>query len=371
MQWTLVATTVALACAGVTWVADVNGHGAAPRGDFEPRRVDVWTYSGEGADARRKETLRRASFALDVAVANPVISDLSTDLPTCRFVSDPPSGTSAKFDCVFDGGELVKVKYGRNPEIHAERAATRLLDMLGYPADLVTIVPRIRCYGCPRFPFLATHLEYTLSLPVLPDRSDEGYTDFEWVSVEQKFPAPAIETEGHRGWSWWELKDSAAPRADLDALRLTAVFLAHWDNKEQNQRLVCLDGSARGPDAECARPVAMMQDLGATFGPSKVNLARWQALPVWKDRPSCRVSMAALPFEGATFPDAHISEAGRAQLASRLAAISDADVERLFREARFPEFQAGTADARDLRAWVAAFRDRAEQITSARCPAGT
>ena len=31
-----------------------------------------------------------------------------------------------------------------------------------------------------------------------------------------------------------------APRAHVDALRLLAVFLAHWDNKAENQRLVCL-----------------------------------------------------------------------------------------------------------------------------------
>ena len=34
-------------------------------------------------------------------------------------------------------------------------------------------------------------------------------------------------------------------RADLDALRLLARVLAHWDNKSENQRLVCLDGPPR------------------------------------------------------------------------------------------------------------------------------
>jgi hypothetical protein len=146
------------------------------------------------------------------------------------------------------------------------------------------------------------------------------------------------------------------------------MFLAHWDNKDINQRLVCLDGQPPAPNAHCARPLALIQDLGATFGPSKVNLARWHAMPVWRDRRSCTVSMAALPFRGASFPDVQISEAGRAALASRLAAISDTDVERLFRQALFPQFQVGTDDAGDLSAWVAAFRHRADQIISARCP---
>src|SRR5206468_4506725 len=61
--------------------------------------------------------------------------------------------------------------------------------------------------------------------------------------------------DGEPGWAWWELKDSEAPRADLDALRLLAVFLAHWDNKAGNQRLVCLDPAPRVPDQPCAQPV--------------------------------------------------------------------------------------------------------------------
>jgi hypothetical protein len=35
-----------------------------------------------------------------------------------------------------------------------------------------------------------------------------------------------------------------ATRAELDALRLTAILLGHWDNKASNQRLVCEEGPA-------------------------------------------------------------------------------------------------------------------------------
>jgi hypothetical protein len=48
--------------------------------------------------------------------------------------------------------------------------------------------------------------------------------------------------------------------------------------------------------------------------------------------------------------------------------ISEAQIERLFSDARFPQFQAGTSDERDLTAWTAAFRDRVRQIADARCP---
>ena len=376
MQWTLVGATVGLAIAGLSWVGGADYPGPAPRGNFEPQKIEAWTYTGADAAGRRSDALRRAVFEVDLpGVATPhleaqrLIEDATgRGVPACRFVPGDPTGTSAKFDCVFDGGEVVKVKYGRNPEIHAEAAATRLLGLLGYPADSVTIVPRLRCYGCPRLPFVAMHLRETFGIPLSTAEGSDGYTDFEWVSVERRFPAHSIETDTQEGWSWWELERSAAPREDVDAMRLTAVFLAHWDNKDTNQRLVCLDREEPAPDADCSRPLAMIQDLGATFGPTKVNLARWQELPIWRDRTTCTVSMGALPFRGASFPDVAISEAGRAAFARRLATITDSDVRQLFNHSRFGQFQVGTADDTDLTAWVKVFRHRADQVMNVRCP---
>ena len=161
---------------------------------------------------------------------------------------------------------------------------------------------------------------------------------------------------------WFELERSQAPRADLDALRLLAMFIAHWDNKSENQRLVCLDDLPAAPDQPCDRPLAMIQDLGSTFGPTKVNLARWRDMPIWRNRQHCQISMSDDPYEGATFTPAEISEEARQQLARPLASIGEEDVRRLFADARFPEFLSGTDDERDLEAWVHAFRHRVDQI---------
>ena len=371
----LAATALLISAVGISsWLAAAEYPTIPPRGDFREIHHTDWKLTGPQAKAERRDALRRATFIVppDATPPHPAADPLRDPVPSCQFAPSDLSGTTPKFDCVFAGGDTVKVKYGHTSEIHGEAAATALLQMLGYAADTVTIVPRLRCYGCPRHPFVAAHLRRTFHLPFMPEQIPYGYTDFEWVAVERKFPAAAIETDAVSGWEWRELDQVDAPRDEVDAFRLVAAFLAHWDNKASNQRLVCLDSVPRSEGAptgaECRRPLAMIQDLGASFGPPKVNLARWRDLPIWYDRRSCLVSMRALPFEGATFEDVQISEAGRALAAMRLGAIDGSQIERLFADARFPQFQAGTSDARDLKAWTSAFRSRVKQIADARCP---
>jgi hypothetical protein len=193
--------------------------------------------------------------------------------------------------------------------------------------------------------------------------------DFEWVAVERKFDAAPIEDESRQGWAWWELKNVDAPRTEVDELRLLAVFLAHWDNKADNQRLVCMDRSFSDVAQGCRDSVLMIQDLGATFGPTKVNVSRWRHMPVWADRATCTVSMHAMPYHGATFGEAQISEAARVRIGARLSSFSDTDLRTWFADARFPQFYEATDNAKDLDAWVAAYRNRVDQILSAGpCP---
>ncbi len=360
-----------------TFLAAAQHFGTPPAGDFVARRTPEWHIAGSDAEQRRRAMLLGAQVRVSAGELAPftppgaVFESIPRDPVSCRFLNDPPSGTTSKFNCVLDGGTVIKVKYGRNPEIQGEVAGTRLLRALGFPTDDVTIAPRLRCYGCPRDPFVtvvAGTWTYTREL-LGPAGFDNGYTDFEWVSIEHKFPAPAIETDVSKGWAWWEVRKSISHRADLDALRLLAVFVAHWDNKSENQRLVCLDGPAPTPAPDCRRPLLMIQDLGATFGPTKVNIGSWPSVPIWTNRETCTVSMQSLPWKGGTFPDIQISEAGRRQVADRLEAMTDEELVEIFRAARFPEFQTATDDDVDLQEWVAAFRMRAKQIADAGpCP---
>jgi hypothetical protein len=369
-----VGVVVALMFGGGVWLIAAQHPGTVPSELHAAPRSRDWPVGQRHADAIREDALRRAAVRTEPLrpfVLPPVPDYAATDRPLiCRFIAERPSGTTPKFDCVRAGGDVVKIKYGRNAEIHAEMLATRLLRGLGYAADEVGIARRVRCYGCPRYPFFAMRI---LTFVPLADvhrfaTFERGFTDFEWVSVERRFPAATIETDTAQGWGWWELERSEAPREDLDAFRLLAVFLAHWDNKADNQRLVCLDPPG-AVDRRCSSPIAMMQDLGSTFGPTKLNLVRWRDTPIWTDRAACAVSMRGMPFLGGTFPDVVIGENGRQQLLSQLSAIANDDLERLFVEARGPAFFSGTDDAGDVELWTSVFRHRVEQIrTAGPCP---
>lgn len=282
----------------------------------------------------------------------------------CRFRVDAVNGTTPKFECELADGEVVKVKYA-GAEPFGEVAASRLLRTLGFGADRVFFARRVRCYGCPRFPFPTLKVVTLVGADTLFARGldYDSAVDFEWAAIERKFPGEAIETSGGRGWAFHELaRVPTASRVHADALTLMAVFLAHWDNKPENQRLVCLSGRP-GPDGRCARALAMLQDVGGTFGPRKADLNGWRQAPIWKDRASCTVTMETLPHGGATFVDTVISEQGRRFLADRLTRLRDAQIEALFRSARFDQ-HGGT-----IAAWMATFKSRVQAIaTGPACP---
>jgi len=278
----------------------------------------------------------------------------------CTFRLHPSVGWTVKFDCALASGEDVKVKYGRNSvEVFGEVAATRLLSALGFGADRMYVVGSVKCRGCPLHPYP--------KIPILDAlRENPGReVTFEMAVIERKVPGRPIRGAESTGWAWYELDriDPAAggsSRAEVDALRLMGVFLEHWDNKAGNQRLVCQDEGGSGP--ECAKPLAYLQDVGQTFGPRAVDLDGWSGARIWADAATCRVDMKGLPYQGATFGEAHISEAGRSFLGGLLRQLSHAQIVALFQGARFPAYLRQSERGRNLENWAAAFEDRVRQI---------
>lgn len=121
------------------------------------------------------------------------------------------------------------------------------------------------------------------------------------------------------------------------------------------------------PGGGCTAPLALVQDVGATFGPLKLDLPNWRQTPVWADRATCTVSMRTLPWRGATFPDRRISEGGRRMLAGLLGALTERQLSDLFTASRVVSFDHPGAEGRSAAAWVSAFRQKVQEIEEARC----
>jgi hypothetical protein len=141
-------------------------------------------------------------------------------------------------------------------------------------------------------------------------------------------------------------------------------MLSHWDNKSENQRLVCLSEKDWPDGGKCSQPFAMLQDVGSAFGPRKVDLAEWEKMPMWSDRASCTTSMDALPYHGATFNPVKITEAGRKHLGGLLSQLSEQQITDMFQSARFD--QSGGllgATPAPIAEWVRVFRAKVAQIT--------
>jgi hypothetical protein len=316
----------------------------------------------------------------------------------CKFRPEKSTGRTPKFECVFENGEVLKVKYGDHPEVHTEVAATRLLSALGFGADSMYVTRTVRCFGCPENPHaliqcISSPFEQLKRecAPLYGEKSPTGeltvkldhgkYTDFAWVAVERRKPGRLIEVKEDEGWGFEELDKSAGPagatRAERDALRIMAAFLNNWDNRPANQRLLCLPGADEAdPRPFCAQPFAYMHDVGGTFGrvggekeERKLDVAAWGSVPVFKDARRCLVKVDSPRLHGATFGEATVTEAGR-QLASRqLGQLSEAQVRDLFDGARFDEYKAGEAQDRDLGNWVRAFQAKVQEIADAGpCP---
>ena len=363
-------------------VSACRGNAARPAPDRDkgnPETADI-------TPAQRDAALAASRVWLPPAVAvnaadftrtppGPGAFEASQDVD-CTFKAKKVGGTTPKFYCTLPDGDTVKVKYGEpNGEIPSEILGTRLLSALGFPTDRMYRVRSVRCKGCPPMPQQALQClnQGGPEIVCFQGASDSRVITFEHAAIERPFPGRKIEAANDQGWSWYELDriDPArggSSRAEVDALRLIAVLIAHWDNKGENQRLVCPEGKDK-PDGSCAQPLAMVQDLGAVFGPKRMDLLNWRRVPVWTDPRACQVSMTTLPFRGATFTDRQISEGGRQLALKLLRALSQAQLNTLFETAGVTTFNHVLTEAHNPQAWTDAFVAKVNAIAAAGpCP---
>jgi hypothetical protein len=237
-------------------------------------------------------------------------------------------------------------------------------------------VHSVRCQGCPPLPQQALQClsEGGPEVVCLQGASPSRVVTFEHAAIERPFPGRKLESASDQGWSFYELDKidparGGSSRAEVDALRLVAIVIAHWDNKGPNQRLVCPEGKDN-PDGSCAQPLAIVQDLGAALGPKRMDLLNWRRVPVWSDAKACQVSMSTLPYHGATFTDRQISEEGRQFALKLLRGIPPAQLNTLFEAAGVTSFNHVLTEAHQPQAWTDAFVAKVDAIAAGGpCPA--
>jgi hypothetical protein len=245
---------------------------------------------------------------------------------------------------------------------------SRLLWALGFGADRLYPV-QVICRGCSSDP-------WTQRAPV------PGEQVFNPAAIERKPKGHEMKSEHKGGWAWPELdvideNQGGAPRAHRDALKLLAVFMQHTDNKQEQERLLCLP-KGRTEGAGCEQPFMMMHDVGLTFGQANlfnrtsvgsVNFDQWSKTPVWKNAPACIGNLSKSAT--GTLKDPLISEAGRQFLADRLEQLSDPQLHDLFEVARVDQRSRRPNSAEPpatIDEWVAAFKHKRDEIVNNRCP---
>jgi hypothetical protein len=382
MRCTLAMSLVALTLGGcASGRFGPNPDTEAPKGPHTLKKLSV---------AERQQVMERAKVwrpmntsSLDLT-RGPVLPT-SQRIPAqvaCTFVfpDKPIGGMTPKFKCDLGKGDVVKVKYGeKNGEVYAEVAASRLLWALGFQAD-VMYPARVTCRNCPDDPFATSSADWQRGSPT---RVSTKIYD---PAVVERESGSAVEVPGYEGWAFPELdkigsSTGGATRAQLDALKLLAVFIQHSDSKPGQQEIVCQEGSkqrdAKGNET-CAEAWLVIKDLGGSFGKatklnsSKMKLEDWDDAGIWKDAKQCVGDMPR-SFTG-SLEDPKISEVGRRFLAERLMLLRDKQIRDLFTVSNVVKRgetidEAGAKRPVTVDDWVRVFKRKRSEIAAARCAA--
>ncbi|HEX8888181.1 MAG TPA: hypothetical protein VF779_03340 [Pyrinomonadaceae bacterium] len=286
------------------------------------------------------------------------------------------SGTTPKFYCsvpgvVDEGGDLVRYKVKphfkgqsrekRNGEIYGEFLSSRFSKALGFFADDEWVAD-VNCPDCEKS-LIKPFQDGAKFTPMQPAAGIElalgKGIDVNCNNKDTAALAPTLA----------KLRQSGAPRAEIDAFKLWLAFIDHGDTKDDNQKFACLDSDKNPDGTRTCKPgqaVYYVSDMGSTFGYSKAseNKAR---LNEWKKREDpIKVSNGRCTSTAKSIGDASISEEGRQLLATQLQRLLDAEqsnglITKVFRASR--------NDERDQPAglWTAEFVRKARTIIDAHC----
>jgi hypothetical protein len=288
-------------------------------------------------------------------------------------------------------GDHFKVKYLKPPypghnirfnEVFTEVAASRIMWVLGFPADHVYPVGSAACIGCTADPFSANLQDNKASLKDAP-------AIFKVISAEREAPYDKIDPHGDETWSWADAAKfysdgswTREQRVQYDAYRL-ALGLIHYHNAiAQQNRLVCTAWAPEAPGKSkvCQHTMIFAQDLGSTFGKAKGALDLFGTNPrgsfsAWEPQ-TVFVNPAACELRAPAGGDKQVLKEAQDFLSQRLGRLDPDTVKSIFRVARFQMMDqkqlhrlsaGGASDPAEaaLTEWTNTFLKRIQEIRTA------
>ncbi|HJZ65849.1 MAG TPA: hypothetical protein VKD70_16095 [Candidatus Acidoferrum sp.] len=288
--------------------------------------------------------------------------------------------------------DRVKVKYLKPPypnhnprfnEVFTAVAATRIMWVLGFPADEVYPAGAAACIGCGPDPFGNKLAQNTASLKDTPDV-------FKIVNVERELPLDQIAPEDDETWSWSDTAKfysdgewTHQQKVEFDAYRL-ALGLIHYHNAlPQQNRLVCAQWDETGTVAakHCRKPMIYVHDMGSTFGKKRSpfdlfgtnprgSYSAWQPQTVFANAGSCELRATLLG-------DKQVLKEAQDLMIQRASKLDKDTVKAIFRSARFQmmdqqqikrlkEKGSQNAEEEALDEWTNTLLSRVEEIRTAK-----
>lgn len=283
-------------------------------------------------------------------------------------------GTLPKFYCSVRGnvdakGKPVRYKVKphfkgqspdkRNGEVYGEFLSSRFSQAMGFFADDEWVAD-VTCPDCEK--------SLTKSFQGIP------YTPFQPAAGIELSLGDGIDVgcdgneHGDLAGSLSKLLKNGSNRAEIDAFKLWLAFIDHGDTKAANQTFACLKSKTNADGTRRCAPgqaVFYVSDMGSTFGYSGSSEKK-ATLDLWKEKNPIKVSDGRCTTTAKSVGDSHLSEEGRALLASNLQRLLDAEAQNgLITRV----FKASRNDERDQPAqnWADEFIRKARMIIDARC----
>jgi hypothetical protein len=284
-----------------------------------------------------------------------------------------------------------KIKYLKPPypdhnprfnEVFTAVATTRIMWLLGFPADQVYPARAANCIGCNDDPFGRKLADNKASIKDAP-------ATFKVVTAERELPWDQINPQDDETWSWTDAAKfysdgewTHQQKVEYDAYRLALGLIHYYNALPQQNRLDCAEWEPEvaGHSKVCRKPMIYVHDLGSTFGKKRSGLDLFGTNPrgifeayepqtVFLDPGNCELRATLLG-------EKQVLKEAQDLMIQRLARLDRETVKSIFRVARFNMMDqkqvkrlraAGSqnVDEAALDEWTNVFLKRIEEVRAA------